>query len=161
MWVYSLNGCISTRKPAFPTFVLCNRLSVVVFVYLMLPARCVSGVPPVQREVEGLCWLQREDPGPLHAAGAGQVLARGLPEVCLLWLPPGPGGLHPLHPGKPHPVPQRLPEVTVTHLSAGGSEPRQGGAWLGTSDRGKCRVSIIGFGWPWILQGAERKGTDW
>lgn len=52
--------------------------------YLMFPARCVFGVPPVQREAEGLCRLQREDPGPLHAAGVGQVLARGLPEVCLL-----------------------------------------------------------------------------
>lgn len=77
------------------------------------PLRCVSGVPPVQREASGLRRLQREDPGPLHAAGPGPVLARGLPEVRLLRLPPGPGGLHPLHPGKPHPVPQGLPEVTA------------------------------------------------
>lgn len=78
------------------------------------PPRCVSGVPPVQREAPGLRRLQREDPGPLHAAGPGPVLARGLPQVRLLRLPPGPGGLHPLHPGKPHPVPQGLPEVTAT-----------------------------------------------
>lgn len=89
------------------------------------PARCVFGVPPVQREAEGLCRLQREDPGPLHAAGVGQVLARGLPEVRLLWLPPGPGGLHPLHPGEPHPLPQGLPEVTRTPL-AGGSGLKEG-----------------------------------
>lgn len=76
------------------------------------PPRCVSGVAPVQGEAAWLRRLQREDPGPLHAAGAGPLLARGLPEVRLLRLPPGPGGLHPLHPGQPHPVPQGLPEVT-------------------------------------------------
>lgn len=30
-----------------------------VFVILLFPARCVSRVPPVQREAEGLCRLQR------------------------------------------------------------------------------------------------------
>nr|QOK99936.1 rhombotin-1 [Sparus aurata] len=44
----------------------------------------------------GLRRLQQEDPRPLHAAGVGQVLARGLPEVCLLRLPPGKAGLHSL-----------------------------------------------------------------
>ncbi|XP_061898819.1 uncharacterized protein LOC133646912 isoform X3 [Entelurus aequoreus] len=71
----------------------------------------VPGVPPVQREGAGLRRLQREDPGPLHAAGLGPLLARGLSEVCLLRLPPGPGGLQPLHPGQPHPVPPGLPQA--------------------------------------------------
>ena len=79
---------------------------------LLFPARCVSRLPPVKGEAAGLCRLQQEDPRPLHAAGVGQVLARGLPEVRLLRLPPGTAGLHPLHPGQPHPLPQGLPEVT-------------------------------------------------
>lgn len=108
-----------------PSTFLFNHLSVCSSLPTWFPARCVFGVPPVQREAEGLCRLQREDPGPLHAAGVGQVLARGLPEVCLLWLPPGPGGLHPLHPGEPHPLPQGLPEVTRTPL-AGGSGLKEG-----------------------------------
>lgn len=76
------------------------------------PSRRVPGVPPVPGEAAGLRRLQREDPGPLHAAGAGPLLARGLPQVRLLRLPTGPAGLHPLHPGQPHPLPQGLPQVS-------------------------------------------------
>lgn len=101
------------------------------------PHRCVSGVPPVQREAAGLRRLQWEDPGPLHAAGVGPVLARGLSEVRLLRLPPGPGGLHPLHPGQPHPVPQGLPEVTTTPPQG------SGGGWAGVSAGTQCRGCSI------------------
>lgn len=76
------------------------------------PSRRVPGVPPVPGETAGLRRLQREDPGPLHAPGAGPLLARGLPQVRLLRLPAGPAGLHPLHPGQPHPLPQGLPQVS-------------------------------------------------
>lgn len=76
------------------------------------PSRRVPGVSPVPGEAAGLRRLQREDPGPLHAPGAGPFLARGLPQVRLLRLPAGPVGLHPLHPGEPHPVPQGLPQVS-------------------------------------------------
>lgn len=76
------------------------------------PSRRVPGVPPVPGEAAGLRGLQREDPGPLHAPGAGPLLARGLPQVRLLRLPAGPAGLHPLHPGQPHPLPQGLPQVS-------------------------------------------------
>ncbi|XP_063233269.1 uncharacterized protein LOC134537016 isoform X3 [Bacillus rossius redtenbacheri] len=46
-----------------------------------------------------------------NAPGAGPLLARGLPEVRLLRLSPGRGGLHALHQGQPHPVQERLPQV--------------------------------------------------
>lgn len=73
--------------------------------------RRADAVRPAQREAEGLRRLQPQDQGPLPVEGSGQVLARGLPQVRLLRLPPGRGGLHPLHQGQPHPVPPRLPEV--------------------------------------------------
>lgn len=39
--------------------------------------------------------------------------------MCLLWLPSGGGGLHPLHKSQPHPLSQGLPEArTDTHLTA-------------------------------------------
>ena len=52
-----------------------------------------------------LHWLY---PWQVPTEGVGAVLARGLPQVRLLRLQAGGGGLNAVHEGQPHPVPQGL-----------------------------------------------------
>lgn len=115
------------------------------------PARCVFRVPSVQREDTGLCWLQRKDTRPFHAAGTGQVLARRLSKMCVLWLPPGPDGLHPLHPGQPHSLPTGLPEVPMTFIQMyGGTGGLQGKGQLDF----KVWSSEFSKSWLKLIKGA-------
>lgn len=79
--------------------------------------RYTNALRPAGHQAKRLCRLQPEDQGPLPAEGPRQVLARGLPQVCLLWLQAGRGGLHALHQSQPHPVPERLPTVRERQLT--------------------------------------------
>ena len=67
----------------------------------------------------GVFRVSEEDHRALPAEGPRPVLARGLPQVLLLRLPPRRGGVDTLHQGQPPPVSQGLPKVTL------------GSCWLG------------------------------
>lgn len=130
-----------------------------------VPRRRADALGPAQREAEGLRGLQPQDQRPLPAEGAGQVLARGLPQVRLLRLPPGRGGLHPVHQGQPHPVPARLPEVGPPPPPLPSvPPPAQGGAAPPTPARApplgpSARPTPDGPRCPWAPEKLPRAGV--
>lgn len=113
MWYLLLHSSSLRFWPLCLCFVLMVRLqwTWMCEAFPSTPLRYTNALRPAGHQAKRLCRLQPEDQGPLPAEGPRQVLARGLPQVCLLRLPAGRGGLHALHQSQPHPVPERLPTV--------------------------------------------------
>jgi hypothetical protein len=65
----------------------------------------------------GMRRMRQEDHREVPPQGAGPLLARGLPQVRLLRLPPRGGRFHALHQGQPHTLQEGLPQVRLLRIT--------------------------------------------